>query len=413
MKQDCRMESLVEAQHDARLGPREAASVERHVVSCASCRSQLDDIGHLAELGRRLGEVPPWSEMERRRRRVALLGAAARPQPSGRRPAPWGRATLGVAAACALCAVVALLVLVRPTPGPIGSRAEVGGGPAASTAGPGATRTAAGPPEATVVGVGDARFERQREGGMERVRLLDGTIEVRVRPLVLGQRFVVLTSDAELEVRGTRFVVAASHGVLREVLVPEGKVVLRRGASVWEIGAGEQWRAGAVCAVGPLGPELDETLAEASAAPASAAGARSATTAGQGHKQAKGSRRPKASEMAAAGHPSAPASSAGSAPIDRAADGASAEFAQAVELVERGEYQAGSDALRRFAQAHPSDARAEDADFLAIVALQRAGRQAAAARAARGFLDRYPHGARRAEALAIASGSETTTGPER
>ena len=70
--------------------------------------------------------------------------------------------------------------------------------------------------------------------------------------------------------------------------------------------------------------------------------------------------------------------------------------------MEQGDYGAAAERLKSFADAHPGDARAEDAAFLTIGSLQRAGRAAEAAEAARRYLAAYPNGYRRAEAAAIA-----------
>ncbi len=76
----------------------------------------------------------------------------------------------------------------------------------------------------------------------EIVRLKDGTLRLRVQKLAEGERFIVETDDAEVEVRGTMFTVTAKHGALERVGVSEGRVEVRsRGRPPILVGAGESW----------------------------------------------------------------------------------------------------------------------------------------------------------------------------
>jgi TolA-binding protein len=234
------------------------------------------------------------------------------------------------------------------------------------------------PIRAVVSKAPEARFERQAQTGtvgrsLERVRLYEGKVDVHVEPLAEGQRFLVATGDAEAEVRGTRFSVRAADDILQEVVVHEGRVELRRGALVTMLSAGEVWR-------------IPEHAARIHA-PAEAPARRIYAT-------PRKEPAPRSTAAPGAKDPS---------PAPQRDKGASSRaFADAVGKLEAGDFDGASEALLGFAEAHGSDARAEDADFLAIVALQRAGKQEAAAQAARQYLRRYPEGARRAEARAIA-----------
>jgi hypothetical protein len=78
-----------------------------------------------------------------------------------------------------------------------------------------------------------------------------GEIRARVAKLGDGERFVVRTPDAEVEVRGTSFSVAIApsepscgSGTVTRVTVDEGVVVVRRGATETSVGRGEEWPAG-------------------------------------------------------------------------------------------------------------------------------------------------------------------------
>jgi hypothetical protein len=83
------------------------------------------------------------------------------------------------------------------------------------------------------------------------LRLGSGEVAVHVAKLKAGQRFVVLTPDAEVEVRGTRFHVALAapaddcgHGTPTRVVVDEGVVVVRSPAGEVRVPAGQSWPVG-------------------------------------------------------------------------------------------------------------------------------------------------------------------------
>lgn len=91
-----------------------------------------------------------------------------------------------------------------------------------------------------------ARFSHQRTetAGLanEVVWLRDGRVTVDVRPLSATDRFRVVTGDAEIEVRGTRFEVVTENDQLRAVLVHSGRVHVRpwQGPAD-ELTAGQRW----------------------------------------------------------------------------------------------------------------------------------------------------------------------------
>lgn len=99
-----------------------------------------------------------------------------------------------------------------------------------------------------LVASGDARYERVTlhpsqvdDPVTEKVHLLEGTIWLEVETLGAEERFVVSTEDAEVEVRGTRFEVAAREGKLLRVSVQEGAVEVRHGGGSWLLHPGELW----------------------------------------------------------------------------------------------------------------------------------------------------------------------------
>jgi ferric-dicitrate binding protein FerR (iron transport regulator) len=86
------------------------------------------------------------------------------------------------------------------------------------------------------------------EGGTELLRLSEGSVDLVVAKLAAGQRFLVDTPDAEVEVHGTRFRVAVAPpdpkcgaGTTTRVVVTEGVVAVRHGGIEWRLLAGDRW----------------------------------------------------------------------------------------------------------------------------------------------------------------------------
>ena len=82
-------------------------------------------------------------------------------------------------------------------------------------------------------------------------RLARGAVSAHVTKLKTGERFVVATPDAEVEVRGTRFQVtvvppdeACGQGVVTRVAVSEGVVVVRSLGREARVEAGHHWPLG-------------------------------------------------------------------------------------------------------------------------------------------------------------------------
>jgi hypothetical protein len=79
-------------------------------------------------------------------------------------------------------------------------------------------------------------------------RLARGAVSAHVTKLKAGERFVIDTPDAEVEVRGTRFQVtvvpgdeACGRGVVTRVAVSEGVVVVRSLGQEVRVDAGHHW----------------------------------------------------------------------------------------------------------------------------------------------------------------------------
>jgi hypothetical protein len=371
-REPCSMALLVEATRDGRCGERELSSIDRHLAACASCAELARDLDHARALLR--SPTPTPTPLEVQRGRLRLLREAA--LPTSPRPAS-ARARPLLAVAFAIVAAAALLVVVqRRSPE---SHAALAPGPRASA------RASASVPVRTVTTVlpeGEARFSRASAGGTEIVTLDDGAIDLSVRHLDAGERFLVKTGDAEVEVRGTVFRVEASDKHLESVAVVEGKVEVRFRGVAHLLTANERWDRPADA---PLVP------APIVAAPASSEPRATATLA------ATAERRP----------PSKPPSASSAKP---AGDDGTAAFVEGMAMMERGDYGDAARHLEAFSKSNPRDDRAEDAAFLVILALQRAGRPTEAAAAARRYLSTYPTGYRRAQARALAEAPEPTPG---
>ncbi len=371
----CPMSPLVHARSDGRLGSREAASLERHLRVCGECAALGRDLGRVAELGRRVGDLPARAPLEQRRARLRLLRAAATPgEPSSRsrrrRALALGLAGSALAVVLSLAAVGRLWSSTPPRlrslAVPTMARADGDGLAAQVQPGP------------------DSQHAVHKLAGLELVRLEGGTIDLRVAPLSVGQRVVVVTADAELEVRGTDFRVSAASGRLRAVEVREGRVELRHPSGTVLLGAGERWPAPESRAEAqPVQASRPEAIEDAPAGPSRGSETRSA--AGEPRESAEAAPRPVRAE-----------------PTDHRA-AASAAFARAVHALERGECDRAITLLRAFLAAHPDDPRAEDARWLVVVAHQRAGRTRAAQSAAQDYLERHPRGYRQPEAQSLAA----------
>ncbi|WP_437525442.1 FecR domain-containing protein [Sorangium sp. So ce726] len=386
---DCPKAALVEALHSGRLSPREGPAVEHHLGVCAACAAlarDLERIGAAVRAPRALA-----TPLEHQRARLSLLRRATEP-PASRAPLLRTRLSLsGVALALAGAAAWAGTVAVRrPEERPALALRHV-------------LPPRPPPGRGTIIRPSDdARFERERNAGLDVVTLVNGALDLTVRQLAAGERFLVRTTDAEIEVRGTTFRVEAERGQIRGVAVTEGTVEVRYAGFSAVIPSGGSWRAtgDADAALPPTGALPPPPGAGAAASPS---GVVAAPSPGAAAATAPPAKPPAQERRAPPGAPSAAArgqrSAAGAAPQRSPA---AREFAEAMRALGRGDYADSAAQLEAFSAAHPGDARADEADYLQAIALQRAGRAAEAAAAAKRYLAARPNGAHRAEARKIA-----------
>jgi TolA-binding protein len=341
------------------------AAAQLHVETCSRCAGEWAEIAALVDVGRAATPAPPSP----RREEIRTTLLASRGAPAPERPRRWA---WQLAAPAAALAAIVWWAWPAPEPGPE-RRAARGHLLAHDGA---RYMIASGPPE-------------------EIVRLVEGTLTVEVDPLRSGERFRVVTGDAEVEVRGTAFDVSAAGDRLRSVRVIHGAVEVRpAGGTALMLGAGQSWDATA------LGPRTDagqaataaadDAVAAADAFAADAAappgpGGTAAGTAGGG--RSRPAREPRARIQTDAGRvPTAPSRPAGQRAFD---DGWSA--------IRDGDFDGAADAFARAAAAG-GGSMAEDARYWRAVALARAGKATLAAEAFAAFVDAHPSSSRAGEA---------------
>ena len=357
----CSMALLIEAKRDGRLHDRELASIDRHLATCASCAELACDLDQVRVLLR--SPTPTPTPLEVQRDRLKLLRAAAvSPSRVSSRKRPAVAAVLAIVAAAAL-----LVVLPRRWTEHSNAVAQMS---SMSASVPVRTVT-------TVAPEGETHFTRTSSGGTEIVTLENGAVNLSVRHLDAGERFLVKTGDAEVEVRGTVFRVEAGDDRIRSVAVVEGKVEVRFQGATFLVTANERWDRPAD--LPPILPPNAPVARERASAESPATLPLAPSTV----KRA----------------PIAPRSVTSAKP---ATDEGTASFVEGVGMMERGDYGAAARHLEAFSKGNPSDERAEDAAFLVIIALQRAGRPTEAAAAARRYLSTYPTSYRRTQVRAIA-----------
>jgi TolA-binding protein len=316
----------------------------------------------LRTLATSIAAVEP-NDLDLRRTRARVLRDVA-----NRRPRSW-RPAVAIAASCAAAVVIALswMAIRRapPAPLPLSAVAPVTSGSGRAASAPESAATAfAG----TVLSADGARWLRTRDAGVERIRLEEGILRLRVRHQTATERFLVELPDGELEVRGTTFTVSASATATERVAVEEGVVALRIRGLPAEIllQAGETWSAGA--------PKVTPKAAPTTVS--SAAGGRV--------------------------RPSGPVAASTAITVPSPGDDEGAEaYAGAIALWQRHDYAAAAGAFHTFILSHPSASQVEDASFLEAAALARAGRLDAAALAAEDHLARFPRSFHRKEAAIL------------
>lgn len=335
-----------EAIEDGRLSGGGRDAFLRHARVCGTCSRTLSELDGLRALSRS-SQVAERTELQRRRLRVELLRRADQSQ----KATPGPRARWIAVAVLVLCALV------------IGARVRATRKP---------TAVAASPASYEVTDLRGASWHLESPAPSAVIALDEGEAAFHVTKLHEGERFRVRLPDGEIEVRGTRFVVAVRGHKTQHVSVSEGVVALHIvGTSEHVLLAGESWEV----------PREIASVPSTTFVPA--AGAMTAFP-------------PHASTTHTPAVPSSANHESGAGP----------KFGAAMNEFSASRYADAELLFTRFCKEFPADARCEDASFLRAVCRQKLGDAKGAAQLARAYLDRWPSGLRRTEAERLAKSSE-------
>ncbi|RYZ03662.1 MAG: hypothetical protein EOO73_26755 [Myxococcales bacterium] len=237
---------------------------------------------------------------------------------------------------------------------------------------------------------GSTSFRVDSQGRDERFSLERGELSAHVAKLKDGQRFIVETPDAEVEVRGTRFrlrvVTGSEHcgsGSRTRLEVTEGVVEVRFGAKGERVVAGERW---------PKDCAPPGDAEGVSAAPAS-----SSTPPARGGTAAPGLAAPSSAARVVAPE--------GARPLgrDSALSLQNDLFARGVAARRRGDVNGALRAYSELLLQFPNGALAENATAERLRLLAAQGDPRAKGEAER-YLARYPRGFAAGEARRVAGG---------
>jgi hypothetical protein len=226
----------------------------------------------------------------------------------------------------------------------------------------------------------------------QRLHLAAGSMHLDVAKLRAGERFLVRTGDAEIEVRGTSFQVVAAASIdpscedrtTTRVTVREGIVSVRAGASEARVGAGEAWPRG--CGAAPALPAATET-----SSPPPVQQAPSATIPAPRAPRSTGS----------AVHNGAASATSATSASDLAAQNDA--LAAAVAAKRSGDTETALAGFDRFLSTYPRSPLTETV-VVERMKLLATTHPARGLQAARDYLARYPHGFARADAETILEG---------
>ncbi len=340
------------------LGEETGHPFQAHLDHCLTCAREVASLRSFLELARQLPSPPDGVEdLEERRTQMLALAAST---PAHRR----GSRRSVMVASLAVAAAVAIVSVAANRSDSSKPRVPLAADHAAPE--PSLVRRAIVRPEPgtsfTVVG-------GQPD---EIVRLRDGTVLVEVASLHLGERFRVVTGDAEVEVRGTAFEVVVVADRLHAVRVRHGRVEVRRGADPPVVlSAGQRWDAEPVIA--PIVISSDTGGNDRVSKPVTAR-----------------PDRPKPVDPPTRALPPGPVTSP-----------AEVGFQEGVAALNSGNTSAAATAFERAIAMNANGPLAEDSRFWLAVARGRGGQRAGAIRAFEDYLALHPRSVRAGKASAM------------
>jgi FecR protein len=260
---------------------------------------------------------------------------------------------------------------------------------------------------------GGGELDVSEAGIMQRYELRVGAVRARVAKLVSGERFVIATTDAEVEVHGTAFRVAVvpadpvcGGGTITRVAVTEGVVTVRHDGTEVRVMPGQVWPArceGSTTTVGAGGNGSSPRVRGAGAQRAVTRPAR--TVPGVAAAAAAPLDMPSTEPAAPSEAPEATRATIPSVSLTRSELADQNDlFASAVRAKRRGQ---GSHAIRifeRFGRLYPGSPLAESAAAQRMKLLMVID-TVAARRAATEYLAHYPSGFARIEARHLLDGA--------
>lgn len=330
-------------------GPSEI--VQRHLAECPPCTRDWAATSRVVSAFRTLTfEDATATRIEEQR--TALLASAGLIRPTASRR--WVAWASGLAAA----AVLVVFVIARPR---------------TSEQPPAPFHGALTPHAATA-------FSRVSSRPDEIVTLTAGTLSVEVSPLASGERFRVITTDAEVEVRGTAFEVSADHGHLVSVRVQHGRVEVRpRLGTPVVLGAGGAWQVPSVTATIPIPAPVSASSTNAIVIPAPRP-PRQAANQPSDQAASRPVNRPQITVT-----PGEPRSTDVSHPLDPG----EVVYQEAWSALRAGDHLGAAMAFERAATLGPRSAHVADAWYWRAVALARAGKAVEARAAFAAFLEHH------------------------
>lgn len=200
--------------------------------------------------------------------------------------------------------------------------------------------------------LGGARWSAHDDGGVLRVDLLEGRLELHVDRPPGGKRVILHVPDGAIEDIGTTFRVSVARGRTERIDVDEGKVIARIGSEPAKaLGAGEHWSALPVTAPPSIVALPVDSLPSASAPATIGESAKPSSSTSKATDRPKPSRPPTSEDAGAEG----------ASPEDRA-------YVEVLELLRAERVVEAREAAKRYVSRFPNGFRRKEMERLAAEA---------------------------------------------